>query len=135
VRLPVMFLVLLSACSARDNATSGPPAACPAQSLGLSVTPEVIARGADVTLAIDWTIDGEVEPPVGATLRVGDAGSVEVDLVLDVVDFNSPQSFGARQQNPFGLGTPAGFVSVLARAAGAVGCEEPVSDVTTFVLE
>ncbi len=130
-----LALALLVGCG-DDALTKGeaPPGNCAPVSEGLDVQPAVLQRGAPVDIRIEWRIAGEVEPPAIATLRVGDAGAIEVELPLSLEPGSSGRWLGT-QHNPFGLGTPAGYVSVLARVAGPFGCDEPATATAWFTLE
>ena len=138
--LTLLALVALVGCSEDMLATErgGLSDNCADNSVtfAFGVEPLAIARDADVDLSVRWEAFEPLNQPF-ATLRVGDAPVVEVEVpLLPVGDSVAGYAYQGSLLNPFGMGASAGTVEVLAEAApSSEGCIVFPTAATAFELE
>jgi hypothetical protein len=121
-------LVVLAAACGEDSLEKGDSAATCAPDSVLTVEPPSLGRGDNVPIVITWALDRGLDEP-RATLELAQQIDVEVPLAEQ-----ESGVYGATQLNPFGLGSPSGDVSVLARATVS-GCSGDTLRVASIHLE
>lgn len=125
----IILLSGITACAVAHSDAKGSDQACLAETLLMAAAPSELTRGETVDLNITWSLDRTLSD-VQAQLALG-AGDTSIAVVVPLVSDEVGLQRGSLL-NPFGVGAPAGEVSVL--ATGSLDQQCAISAATTLVL-